>query len=86
MVIPFYGKIMYWSSMVGLMLIVPNINNIMQDIACCASKGTTQLTVLTWLVMALQLQPVEVVCFCVVVLYLEESLCARDLEKRPRAS
>lgn len=84
MVILFYGKIRYWSSIEGLMLIIPNVSNTMQDTVCCASKGTTRLTVLTWLIMALQLQPVGVVCFCVLLLYLA-SLC-RDLERRPRAS
>lgn len=86
MVILFYNKIMYWFSIVGLMLIIPNINNTTQHRVCCASKGTTQLTVLSWVAVALQLQPVEVACFCVVLLYLEESLCAHDLEGKPRAS
>lgn len=46
------------------MLIIPNVTNIMQDTVCCASKGTTPLTVLTWLVTALWLQPMELVGLC----------------------
>lgn len=80
-----YGKTMYWSFIVGLTLSIANVSNAMQYGVCCAGKGATQLTVLTWLVMALRLQPVEVVCFCGL-LSLEESPCAHDLERRPRAS